>query len=301
MTEEILYQQISARDGRNLDVLVAGDKDASIALLCHHGTPSDASIWKDWHNDAAQHNLRLVSISRPGYAHSERQPGRSVSSVVSDVEDVLDELGIQNFLVIGWSGGGPHALACAEGLPDRCIAASILAGVGPHGEPDLDSMSDMGPENIEHKKIAIQGEAPLREWAKENASAWFTIGDEELADTLGGLVPEIDVIALNEHGMAAVWASSIRRSLQNGIDGYIDDSLVFCKHWGFKPDDIQIPVTIWQGDLDLMVPFTHGQWLIKHIPHVNSKLELGHGHISLVVDKKQEIIDDLLSHLEAKN
>ena len=288
---------MAARDGRKLDVMIAGDVDSSIALVCHHGTPSDATIWNDWQEDAMQHNLRLISISRPGYAHSERKPGRSVSCVVSDVEDVLDELGIEKFLTIGYSGGGPHALACAEGLPHRCIAASILAGVGPHGEPDLDSMSDMGPENIEHKKIAIQGEEALREWAKENAAAWFTIADEELADALGGLVPEIDVIALNEHGMAAIWASSIRRSLQNGLDGYIDDSLVFCKYWGFKPDDIEIPVTIWQGDLDLMVPFTHGQWLIKHIPHAKSRLELGHGHISLIVDKKQEIIVDLLSYL----
>ena len=85
-------------------------------------------------------------------------------------------------------------------------------------------MSDMGPENIEHKKIAIQGEEPLREWAKENTNSWPTIADEELVDALGRLVPEIDVIALNEHGMSTVWASSIRRSLQNGIDGYIDDT-----------------------------------------------------------------------------
>ena len=156
-----------------------------------------------------------------------------------------------------------------------------------------------GSENIEHKKIAIQGEEPLREWARTNAAAWFTIADDELTDALGGLIPEIDAVALNEHGMAAVWASSIRRSLQNGIDGYIDDSLVFCKHWGFRPDDIEVPVTVWQGDLDLMVPFTHGQWLIKHIPQAKSQLELGHGHISLIVDKKQAIINDLLGHLPA--
>ena len=172
-----------------------------------------------------------------------------------------------------------------------------MAGVGPHGEPDLDSLSDMGPENIEHKKIAIQGEEPLREWAKVNAAAWFTIADEDLAAALGGLVPEIDVYALNEQGLAKIWASSIRRCLQNGIDGYIDDSLVFCKYWGFKPADIRSPVTIWQGDLDLMVPFTHGQWLIKHIPNAKGMLEIGHGHISLIADKKQDIIDDLVAQI----
>ena len=290
-------KKFSARDGRTLDVLVGGDSTSDIALVCHHGTPSDSTLWVDWHQDALVNKLRLVSISRPGYAASDRKPGRSVSCVAKDVSDVLDALGIDTFLTIGWSGGGPHALACAALLPERCIAVSVLAGVGPHGEPDLDSLSDMGPENIEHKKIAIQGEGPLREWAKVNAAAWFTIADEDLAAALGGLVPEIDVYALNEQGQAKIWASSIRRCLQNGIDGYIDDSLVFCKYWGFKPADIQSPVTIWQGDLDLMVPFTHGQWLIKHIPNAKGMLEIGHGHISLIADKKQDIIDDLVSEI----
>ena len=290
-------KKFSARDGRTLDVLVGGDSTSDIALVCHHGTPSDSTLWVDWHHDALVRKLRLVSVTRPGYAASDRKPGRSVSCVAKDVSDVLDALGIDTFLTIGWSGGGPHALACAALLPARCIAVSVLAGVGPHGEPDLDSLSDMGPENIEHKKIAIQGEGPLREWAKVNAAAWFTIADEDLAATLGGLVPEIDVYALNEQGQAKIWASSIRRCLQNGIDGYIDDSLVFCKYWGFKPADIRSPVTIWQGDLDLMVPFTHGQWLIKHIPNAKGMLEIGHGHISLIADKKQDIIDDLVSEI----
>ena len=290
-------KKFSARDGRTLDVLVGGDSTSDIALVCHHGTPSDSTLWVDWHHDALVRKLRLVSVTRPGYAASDRKPGRSVSCVAKDVSDVLDALGIDTFLTIGWSGGGPHALACAALLPERCIAVSVLAGVGPHGEPDLDSLSDMGPENIEHKKIAIQGEGPLREWAKVNAAAWFTIADEDLAATLGGLVPEIDVYALNEQGQAKIWASSIRRCLQNGIDGYIDDSLVFCKYWGFKPADIRSPVKIWQGDLDLMVPFTHGQWLIKHIPNAKGMLEIGHGHISLIADKKQDIIDDLVSEI----
>ena len=290
-------KKFSARDGRTLDVLVGGDSTSDIALVCHHGTPSDSTLWVDWHHDALVRKLRLVSVTRPGYAASDRKPGRSVSCVAKDVSDVLDALGIDTFLTIGWSGGGPHALACAALLPARCIAVSVLAGVGPHGEPDLDSLSDMGPENIEHKKIAIQGEEPLREWAKVNAAAWFTIADEDLAAALGGLVPEIDVYALNEQGLAKIWASSIRRCLQNGIDGYIDDSLVFCKYWGFKPADIRSPVTIWQGDLDLMVPFTHGQWLIKHIPNAKGMLEIGHGHISLIADKKQDIIDDLVAQI----
>ena len=104
---------IEARDGRRLDALISGDIDSDIALVCHHGTPSDSSIWSDWIDDAKNHNLKLVSISRPGYSYSDRKPGRIVSDVVEDVEDVLNEIGIDKFVTVGWSGGGPHALACA--------------------------------------------------------------------------------------------------------------------------------------------------------------------------------------------
>ncbi len=139
---------LKARDGRTLDVLLAGDDDSSFGLVCHHGTPSDATIWSDWHEDALSNNLRLVAISRPGYGLSDRLEGRRVASVAEDVEDVLDALGIIEFVSLGWSGGGPHALACGALLPERCKAVSSLAGVGPYGEPDLDFLDGMGPENV---------------------------------------------------------------------------------------------------------------------------------------------------------
>ena len=287
---------LKARDGRTLDVLLAGDDDSSFGLVCHHGTPSDATIWSDWHEDALSNNLRLVAISRPGYGLSDRLEGRRVASVAEDVEDVLDALGIIEFVSLGWSGGGPHALACGALLPERCKAVSSLAGVGPYGEPDLDFLDGMGPENVEEFGIALEGEEALRRWMDEHAQPYRTIADEELAEALGGLVPEIDVLALNEQGLAAMWAGSMRRCFTNGWDGWIDDDMVFCNHWGFEPSEITVPVAVWQGDLDLMVPFAHGEWLLRHIPTATARLEPGHGHLSLLADRRQAIIDDLTSH-----
>jgi pimeloyl-ACP methyl ester carboxylesterase len=237
-----------------------------------------------------------VAISRPGYGLSDRLEGRRVASVAEDVEDVLDALGIIEFVSLGWSGGGPHALACGALLPERCKAVSSLAGVGPYGEPDLDFLDGMGPENVEEFGIALEGEEALRRWMDEHAQPYRTIADEELAEALGGLVPEIDVLALNEQGLAAIWAGSMRRCFTNGWDGWIDDDMVFCNHWGFEPSEITVPVAVWQGDLDLMVPFAHGEWLLRHIPTATARLEPGHGHLSLLADRRQAIIDDLTSH-----
>ena len=292
-----MLQIFKARDGRDLDVLVAGDTSSQIALVCHHGTPSDATIWSDWHQDALENKLLLIAISRPGYGLSDRKTGRTASSVTEDVEDVLDTLNITDFVSVGWSGGGPHTLACGALLSHRCKAVSSLAGVGPFGEPDLDFLEGMGPENVEEFGIALQGEAPLRKWMEANAEPYRTIQDDELAAALGGLVPEVDVIALKEQGLASIWASSMRRCFTNGWDGWIDDNMAFCNHWGFDPSEIVVPVTVWQGDLDLMVPFAHGEWLLKHIPSSKPRLEKGHGHLSLVADCRKAIIDDLISYL----
>ena len=292
-----MLQIFKARDGRDLDVLVAGDTSSQTALVCHHGTPSDATIWSDWHQDALENKLLLIAISRPGYGLSDRKTGRTASSVTEDVEDVLDTLNITDFVSVGWSGGGPHTLACGALLSHRCKAVSSLAGVGPFGEPDLDFLEGMGPENVEEFGIALQGEAPLRKWMEANAEPYRTIQDDELAAALGGLVPEVDVIALKEQGLASIWASSMRRCFTNGWDGWIDDNMAFCNHWGFDPSEIVVPVTVWQGDLDLMVPFAHGEWLLKHIPSSKPRLEKGHGHLSLVADCRKAIIDDLISYL----
>ena len=292
-----MIRSFDAGDGRKLDALVAGDTNSKTALVCHHGTPSDATIWSDWHDDALDNKLLLVAISRPGYALSDRKRGRTVSSVSEDVEDVLDSLEVNDFVTIGWSGGGPHALACGALIPDRCKAVSSLAGVGPYGQPDLDFLEGMGPENVEEFGIALEGEEALRKWMEEHAEPYRSIADDELAEALGGLVPEIDVIALNDQGLATAWAGSMRRCFTNGWDGWIDDDLAFSNSWGFEPSEITVPVTVWQGNLDLMVPFSHGEWLLKHIPTAKPRLEEGHGHLSLVADRRQAIIDDLTSYL----
>src|SRR5262245_36893206 len=119
-------------DGRALDVAVAGPEDG-LPLVFHYGTPSGPVLFPPLVDAAARHGLRTVVYARPGYAWSTPRPGRSVASAPADTASVLDALGAGTFVTVGWSGGGPHALACAALLPDRCAAAASLAGVAPYG------------------------------------------------------------------------------------------------------------------------------------------------------------------------
>ena len=85
----------------------------------------------------------------------------------------------------------------------------------------------------------------------------------------------------------------IRRALSPGFDGWIDDDLAFTRPWGFSLGEIAAPVTLWQGEFDLMVPPAHGRWMAGRIPHARFELAPGHGHISLVTRYRDEILDDL--------
>ena len=121
---------INLPDGRHLEVLVEGPADG-LPVVCHYGTPSGAVPYQALFDAAARHGLRAVVCSRPGYGDSTPRPGRSVADVAGDVAAVLDALGADRFVTYGTSGGGPHALACAALLPDRCAAAASVAGVAP--------------------------------------------------------------------------------------------------------------------------------------------------------------------------
>ena len=281
-------------DGRNLDVFVGGDP-RGFPLVMHHGTPSDATTFAGWDADCRARGVRLLCASRPGYATSARKPGRDVAHAAADTAALLDTLGLGRFATAGWSGGGPHALACAALLPARCVAAATLAGVGPFGMKDLDFLAGMGPENIDEFGAASKGEAALREWMAANAEPLRTITGPGLADAFGGLVPQVDKDAL-VGGFAEAMAATMRRAVAHGFDGWIDDDLAFIKPWGFALDAVKAPVTVWQGDRDLMVPFAHGGWLAKHVPGARARMVPGHGHISLVTGYRGAILDDLLSH-----
>ena len=119
-------------DGRDIEFLTAGPESGR-PLVVHEGTPVGLVINARLGAAAAERGLRIVQIARPGYEGSTSQPGRRVADIAKDVVAVLDVIGSGTFVSIGFSGGGPHSIACAALLPGQCLAAASVAGVGPYG------------------------------------------------------------------------------------------------------------------------------------------------------------------------
>jgi pimeloyl-ACP methyl ester carboxylesterase len=252
---------------------------------------------------AAIRGLRVVLAARPGYEGSTPRPGRRVVDVAQDTAAVLDDLGAATFVTLGWSGGGPHALACAAALPGRCLAAGSIAGVAPSTADGLDWLGGMAPENVAEFGAARRGAAALTEFLDREAAMMGAITGESVASSLGGLVIEADKAVLTGEFADHV-AACLRTALSSGIAGWRDDDLAFVSDWGFSlgwaspspspvPGD-PAPVAVWQGDQDQMVPFAHGQWLAARIRGARVHLMPGDGHLSMTVSAFDRILDDLL-------
>ncbi|HTU05914.1 MAG TPA: alpha/beta fold hydrolase [Trebonia sp.] len=279
-------------DGREIDVLTAGPDDG-FPLVVHEGTPVGLVLNNRLAATAADRGLRVVLTARPGYEGSTARLGRRVADVAADVAAVLDALGDDTFVSIGFSGGGPHSLACAALLPGRCLAAASVAGVAPYPVDGLDFLAGMGPENIEEFSLAEQGQHALTPFLEKEAAALREITGEQIVAALGGLISGADADVLTGE-FADDLAGGLRGAVREGIAGWRDDDLAFVTDWGFSLDDLAGRAAIWQGDQDRMVPFAHGQWLAAHIPSARAHLEPGAGHLTMTVTMIDRILDDLL-------
>ncbi|MFM6847618.1 MAG: alpha/beta fold hydrolase [Terrabacter sp.] len=283
---------VTTPDGRSLDVLDAGGD--GLALLYHSGTPGGAVPWPAAIEAARRSGLRWVTYSRPGYGSSTPRPGRAVADAAADSTVVLDALGLGEFVTFGWSGGGPHALACAALLAHRCLGAATIAGAAPSHQTDLDFMAGMGDDNVEEFSLAFEGREALLPAIEGLVASFREITAVQVVEALAGLLSESDRRAL-EGPLADYVAASGREAVRVGPEGWVEDDLAFCRDWGFDPASVTVPVAVWQGREDLMVPASHGEWLATHVPGARPHLLDGVGHVSLVA-RVGEVLEDLADH-----
>ena len=279
-------------DGRNLDY-ISNEVDSKVAILFHHGTPGECTGWQKWLSEIQ--GVKAIAASRPGYGLSDRRKGRTVASDIDNGSQILNYFGIESFVSIGWSGGGPHAINMTR--DSRCKGAITLAGVGEWGNVDLDFLDGMGPENHEEFGAAVAGESVIEKWMQTNVPAFANVQGSDLIESFGGLIGEADKKALTPE-VAEVDAASFRRALSVSYYGWLDDDLAFVQPFGFDLAKVTKPVLVWQGDDDFMVPKAHSEWLAKHIPTAKLNFVPGHGHISLGESYRAEIINQALELLK---
>lgn len=287
---------LTLADGRTLDIRVSGPA-GGLPLLFHHGTPGAATPVRAIESAAHEHGLAVVTYSRAGYGGSSRDEGRRVVDIVADSDEILDWLGAESCVVAGWSGGGPHALACAARL-DRALGALVIAGVAPcavDGSEALgraDWLAGMGEDNLEEFGAAFAGPEVLRSFLDEARDSLKDADSATVVASLASLLPATDRAVLSDE-FGEDLAAQFREGLRLGVDGWLDDDLAFIRPWGFELDEIAVPTAIWQGGDDLMVPFSHGEWLAANVPGAVAHLPAGQGHLSVLIGAARQMMAEL--------
>ncbi len=283
---------VQTPDGRDLEVLTGGDPDG-FPLLFHGGSPSAVVPFPPLEQAVREAGLRLVTYSRPGYGDSTARP-RPEPRMVDDVADsvvVLDALGVDRFVTAGWSGGGPRALGCAALLSGRCLAAASIAGVGPHDGEGLDWKAGMAPENVAEYSAAEAGRAAYDAYLEKEFLPVLQADVDDMADAMGGLLPPVDRAVLDRPFLEWLTETFHRAGVQRTA-GVLDDGQAAVRPWGFDVGTISVPVAIYQGRQDAMVPFAHGEWLAAHVPGAEAHLTDDDGHLTPVT-RISEILADL--------
>jgi pimeloyl-ACP methyl ester carboxylesterase len=212
--------------------------------------------------------VRLILVDRPGYGRSDFQPGRTLLDWPRDVAQLADALGLDRFAVFGMSGGGPHAAACGHALPDRVSAVGLVSSPGPVWDRPLLRYS-LPP----HRQ-------PLIELAGQDR-------DSAARVLLDDCRAELDRVARGEEQADGSVHPALRRRLRAATleatpEGYAHDLLIlFVSPWGFAPEEIPVPTSIWHGDRDPAVPLDVARFFARAIPGSSLTVVPGAGHLVL--------------------
>jgi pimeloyl-ACP methyl ester carboxylesterase len=276
-------------DGRDLAWLQVGE-ERDRPVLSFHGTPGSRLHFAVNQKRVASCGARLIAVDRPGYGHSSFQPGRTLIDWPADVLQLADHLGLDRFAVTGVSGGGPHAAVCAALLPDRVSAAGIISGVGPLETPGAEE--GMMPINVGIARVARHWAAPLRPLFAATTAVGRRWPDRT-ATMMSNQLPPADAAVLERPEVRKLFCDDAAHASATTARAATQDFALFSRDWGFRLDDIRIPVQVWAGDADRNVPISHARAQAEAIPGAEFHEIAGAGHL-LVYDQLEAILASLL-------
>lgn len=275
-------------DGRELAWLEMGDH-SGVPIIGFHGTPGSRFQVVVYEEPLRAAGVRLISVDRPGYGHSTYQANRSLTGWPDDVGQLADHLDLGRFGVVGISGGGPHALVCAALMPDVVAVAAVLSGVGLLNAPGTEK--GMLPANALITRVARRSTRPLQPLFGAMAGAqrrW----PEQMLRLMAKQMPPADAEIVSRPAVHAMFVKDARRTSAATAKASAQDFHIFAREWGFRLEDIDIPVHLWQGDADRNVPVSHARQMAAAIPGATLHEVAGGGHL-MSLDLTAEIFSSL--------
>jgi pimeloyl-ACP methyl ester carboxylesterase len=276
-------QTIRLRDGRRLGYAEWGDPGGG-PVLFFHGWPGSRVEGRLGDEAARTGGVRLIALDRPGMGLSDFQPGRTFVDWPADVVQLAATLGLDRFAVLGISGGGPYAAACAWKLSDRLTGAGIVSGLAPLDVPG--AIAGMSRRN--RSTFQLVGNLAL---LRRTLMAGMAVSVARRPDRIleRGVAAAVDKEYLGRPDVRRILAQSLSEAFRSGSRGPAWEMGLYARPWRFPLEDIRTPVHLWHGEQDANAPITMGRYLATTIPQSRATFYSGEGHLHFV-DRLPEIL-----------
>ncbi|MGE2735232.1 alpha/beta fold hydrolase [Mycolicibacterium vaccae] len=249
------------------------------AIFWLHGTPgARRQIPVEARMFAEDKGIRLIGVDRPGIGSSTPYEYGRVIDFAADLRTVADTLGIDKMEIIGLSGGGPYTLACAAAMPERVEAVGILGGVAPTQGPDGIGGGLMGSVGLPAAPVLERVGTPLSVVATGLIRLIKPVAEPVLY-LYAAVSPEGDRRLLARPEFKAMFLDDLLNGSRRQLAAPFADVVVFARDWGFRLEEVKVPVRWWHGDADHIVPFAHGRHVVSLLPDAELYELPGESHL----------------------
>lgn len=289
-------QTLTLSDDRVLGYAEFGSQNAdATALFVFHGLPGSRLDPATFHGVGCELNVRVIGTDRPGIGLSSPQPTRKLLDWPADVRQLARHLNLDRYYVLGISGGGPYALACAHQLPGtELLGVGLMASLGPW---------HLGTAGMALRLRVLLNSVAYAPWlARRMLDATFAAPAQDpnpdtikalMESALASMTPADQEYCL-QPDVLDIASASLRESYKNNSDAMVDDGRVLTSDWGFKLDEISVPkLRLWYGTEDNHTPLSLGQYLADHIPNAVMKEFKGATHHTIHY-RSSDILKDLV-------
>ncbi len=266
---------IRLTDGRRLAYAEWGDPEG-IPIVHQHGMPGSRLDHEADLEFYRALGVRVITPDRPGYGLSDPHPLGRLADWPADVVELANELELGRFGITALSGGGIYALACAVAIPERLTEVVVTGCPAPMNRAGAKG----GMRLTTRAGVLLAAQAP-----------WLVKG---VVGMLAGVIrrypdffvensnrdkPPADRRWMSIRSVKAGASNTLREAFRFGAEGYVHDLSLLAGPWGFDPANVRVPVQLWHGDEDTVIPLHHSRYLASVIPGATLRVCPGEAHM----------------------
>lgn len=281
------HQVAVLRDGRRLGYAEYGRAGGRPVFFFHGSLETRLCVHPDADARLSKLGISLVAVDRPGFGLSDFQPARTFADWPADVDALADRLGIREYAVIGWSGGGPHALVCGA-LSSRVRHVTTIGSAAPFDWPG--AIEGMAPLLRRGIPLARSLPFPLLRFLYERQFGAGREHPERIYDMLfTPATPPSDLAIVRRPEVRTMMVGAVADAFRQGARGAAWEGRMLARPWGFDVASIHVPVSLWHGTADDAIPINSAKLLHGRLSDSELHVLDGEGHFLFL-----EHLDDIL-------